>query len=296
LYGGGVESYTAKQLGKSGMPSPLQLSTFDFVSGVAFDSSGNLWAVVVPDLAEVVEFTPAQLKSLNANPSPTPAATITSTSTFTTMFTSLSGCTFDNQGNLWVVDHYHGSIDELSQAQLAAGSANVTPPVVITSPALDGPDFIAFDKDGNAWVSVNINSTIVKYSASQLTSSGTKSPEVVLSDDGSGSLSGPGQLAFDRNGDLWVPSFFTHTVLEYAKSQLTSSGNPSPKVKLRSAALMGPWGMVFDKSDNLVVMNYSDGSIVKFTAPQLKESGARKPKIVVTGPSVTFQITFGPKS
>jgi streptogramin lyase len=296
LYGGGVESYTSKQLRKSGMPTPLQLSTFDFVAGLAFDSSGNLWATVVPDLAEVVEFTPEQLKSLNVNPSPTPAATITSTSTFTTMYASPSGCTFDKQGNLWVVDYYHGSIDELSKEQLAAGSADVTPPVVITSPALDGPEFIAFDKDGNAWVSVNINSTIVKYSASQLTSGGTKSPEVVLSDDGSGSLNGPGQIAFDRGGNLWVPSFFTNTVLEYAKSQLTSSGKPAPRVKLRSAALLGPWGAVFDNSDNLVVMNYSDGTIVKFTAQQLKGSGQRKPKVIVAGPGMTFQITFGPRS
>jgi secreted PhoX family phosphatase len=130
--GTGIDSYTSKQIKKSGMPSPIHLSTFDFVPGLAFDKSKNLWVVV--DNEEVVEFTAAQLKNLKSDPSPTPSVVITGTSTFQ----SIDGCNFDQQGNLWVVDDFGHSIDELSKAQLAAGSANVTPAIVITSADLDG--------------------------------------------------------------------------------------------------------------------------------------------------------------
>ncbi len=124
--GTGIYSYTSKRLKKSGMPSPIHLSTFNYVSGLAFDKSNNVWVVV--DNNEVVEFTAAQLKNLKSNPSPTPSVVITGTSTFK----SIDGCNFDQHGNLWVVDDFGPSIDQLSQAQLAAGSGNVTPAIVIT--------------------------------------------------------------------------------------------------------------------------------------------------------------------
>ena len=61
----GIASYTSKQLKKSGMPTPRALSTYDQVSGLAFDKSHNLWAVIHFD--EVVKFTAAQLKNLYTN-------------------------------------------------------------------------------------------------------------------------------------------------------------------------------------------------------------------------------------
>ena len=106
----------------------------------------------------------------------------------------------------------------------------------------------------------------------------------MLSDDGSGtSLDEPGEIAFDQKGNLWVPNYGADTVVEYAKDQLTSSGNPAPTVKLSSAIFDEPLGAVFDSSGNLVVMNYYNGTIAKFTPKQLKASGAPVPKVSVTG-------------
>src|SRR5271156_5968649 len=68
--GGGIESYSTKQLKKSGMPTPIEISTYEDATGVAFDASGNLWAVVNQN--DIVEFTAAQLKDLKSDPSPTP--------------------------------------------------------------------------------------------------------------------------------------------------------------------------------------------------------------------------------
>lgn len=289
--GGGVDSFTSKQLKKSGMPSPIVLSTFTNTIGIAFDKSHNLWAVVDED--EVVRFTAAQLKKLKSAPSPTPGVIITSSSTFK----YIEGCNFDHQGNLWVVDSSNDSIDELSKAQLSAGSGNITPNIVIASSDLDGPNFVTFDTVGNAWVDNEGSSTIVEFTASQLTSGGSKSATVVLSDDGSGtSLRGPGQIAFDKAGNLWTPNSIG-TVVEYAKDLLTSSGNPAPTVKLTSAVFYDPFDAVFDSNGDLVVSNYGDGTIAKFSAKQLKTSGAPVPKVSVTETdSNNSEILFGPAS
>ena len=290
--GGGIESYTSKQLKKSGMPAPVEVSTFGFATGLAFDKSHNLWAVV--GSTRVVEFTAAQLKNLKHDSSPTPPVIITSTSTFN----DIGGCKFDQQGNLWVIDAGNDSIVELSKALLAAGSGNVTPTIILTSSDLDNPFFVTFDKAGNAWVDSEGGSKIAEFSASQLISGGSQSATVVLFDDGSGtSLDNPGEIAFDKEGNLWVPNNNSDTVVEYAKDQLTSSGNPAPMVKLNSAVFDEPLGTVFDSKGDLVVTNITNGTIAKFTPKQLKASGAPIPKVSVTGTETEpFQIIFGPAS
>ena len=146
-----------KQLKKSGTPTPLQLLTYPEVTGLAFDKSHNLWVVVPPD--EVVQFTAAQLKNLKNEQGPTPGVTITSTT-----FVYIYGCNFDHQGNLWVADYTNGSIDELSKAQLAAGSGAVTPAVVVKFSDPDGPNFVTFDKAGNAWVDGENDGTVGEFS------------------------------------------------------------------------------------------------------------------------------------
>ncbi|MGD0120462.1 MAG: hypothetical protein ABSD30_20530 [Candidatus Binatus sp.] len=290
--GGGVESYSTKQLKKSGMPTPIEVSTYEDATGVAFDASGNLWAVVNQN--DIVEFTAAQLKDLKSNPSPTPEVIITTTAGEGGLF----GCNFDPKGNLWVADADGDMILELSRTQLAAGSATgVTPAAFIYTIDFAFPAFITFDQDGNAWVVSQGTSRLVELTASQLTSGGTKTPAVVLTDDGSGSIDLPGEIAFDKKGDLWVPNFSSDTVVEFAKNQLASSGNPAPVVTLNSAVFDEPFGAVFDSKGDLVIMNYHNAKIAKFTAKQIKKSGSPAPKVTVTGTgTINYQIIFGPAS
>jgi hypothetical protein len=290
--GGGIASYTPAQLASNGTPMPINLNTYGFSSGLAFDKRHNLWAVV--DSTKVVGFSVSQLINLPNMTNPTPPEILTSSSTFN----SLYGCNFDHKGNLWVVDYSNNSIDEVSVAQLISGSADLTPAKVITFSHPAGPNFVTFDKAGNAWVDGESDDTIGKFSPSQLASGGPQTPTVLLSDDGSGtSLSAPGEIAFDKKGNLWVPNFSSGTVVEYAKHQLTSSGNPAPMVKLNSAVFGGPWGAAFDSKNDLAIMDYTSGTIAKFSPKQLKASGAPIPKVTVTGaPSENYQIIFGPAS
>ena len=289
---GVIESYASKQLKKSGMPMPIDLNTSGNARGIAFDKSKSLWAIIHPDHSEVVQFTAAQLKDLKHDPNPTPAVVI---STDSTVVKDLSGCNFDSQGNLWVADSANGSLDELSKAQLDAGSADdVTPNIIITSSDLEEASFVTFDKAGNAWVSDPGDDRIAEFSASQLTNGGSKSATVVLNTNLC-----PQELVFDKKGNLWVAGECSDTVVEFAHSQLASSGDPDPTVTL-SSAIFGddePTGAAFDSSGDLVVMNFNNGTIAKFTPKQLKANGAPVPEVSVTGSeSGNAQIVFGPSS
>jgi len=288
--GNGVEVFTSKQLQKSGAPEPLHLDSLPKATGLAFDKSRNLWAAII-DPDEVVRFTPAQLKHLKDNPDPTPGVIISVAS-------ASRGCNFDPQGNLWIADLENNSLEELSKAQLASGTGSPTPAVTITSADLDQPDFVTFDKAGNVWVTDAGLDKIVEFSSGQLSSGGSKSPNVILTDDGSGtSISSPGEIAFDKKGNLWVPNRGADTVVEYAKAQLTSSGNPAPTVKLISAVFDEPWGAAFDNKGDLIVVNSENGIIAKFASKQLKKSGAPIPEVTLTtGENDNFQIIFGPPS
>lgn len=266
----------------------------DEPTGVCFDGSKNLW--VTGFSSSVLKFTPAQLKNLTTTPEPVPVATIVSMS-----FGELDGCTFDKQGNLWVVDATAKGMHKISKSQLNAGGT-ILPALTITATAdLDFPNFAVFDKSGNLWVTSEDSSTIVEFAANQLKSSGDKTPAVILSDDGSGSIDEPGQAAFDGSGNLWVPNYGNSTVVMFKKSDLGSSGSPTPKITLMDASVMssdsldGPWGLTFRGKGALWVSNYSSGNISMFIPSQIKSSGAPVPKVFLKGAAIdAYQLTFGP--
>jgi sugar lactone lactonase YvrE len=286
---GGLASYTAPQLNKSGTPTPFYLSGYKFVFGFAFDRSRNLWACV--NHFEVVRYNYKQLKDLKDNSSPTPDVIITSMSSLNNIY----ACNFDRKGNLWVADIENNTLNEISKQQLTAGSGDITPVTIITLEGISIPTFIAFDRADNAWIADGGNSQLAEFSASELETGGTKSAAILLSDDGSGtSLSRPGQIVFDGRGNLWVPNFSSNTVIEYARADLAHSGSPMPRVKLNSAIFNEPIGAAFDGLGELVITNAYDGTISKFRANQLRASGAPTPKVVATGSDLPVLIAFGP--
>jgi sugar lactone lactonase YvrE len=295
---GAIKELRPGMLTKSAAPTPISITSGSLsdVGGIAFDKSGNLWATTFGTGDNtVLEFTKKQLNHLAKTPNPTAAATITSSS-----FSVILGCVFDTHGNLWLVDAGgNGSVHEISKAQLAMGSADITPAVTITSgTTLASPAFGAFDKTGNLWVSSLGTSSVVEYSVSQLTTSGDKAPSVIVQ---SSFLGEPGQLQFDSKGNLWVANEHDDIVVEFTKAQLASSGSPDPMVILSNPTagapnLATPWGLQFDSDGNLWVFNYTTGTIVKFKPAQLRASGSPLPKIVLSGlPLYSGQLTFGPR-
>ena len=258
--------------------------------GIAFDKANNAWITTGGDFVE--EFSAGQLKHLGTTPSPSPKATIA-----ITPMESMVGLAFDKGGNLWAADeHGGGAIHKLSKRQLAAGGADVTPAVSITSTSIGCPQFVSFDKAGNLWVSDECKNTIFEFKRNHLTASGNKTPDVAIS----GHMSDPGQMAFDTQGNLWVTSANDSKVVEFAKSTLSSSGSPTPGIILSSdgaspASLDDPFGLAFDASGDLWICNYNGNTVAEFSPAQIAASGNPAPIALIPGIfNEAYQITFGP--
>ena len=95
--------------------------------------------------------------------------------------------------------------------------------------------------------------------------SGHASPEVVVTKG----MAGPGGIAFDSSGDLWVANESGH-VVEYGRAELAKA-SPVPTVTLS----YGGGGLAFDPSGNLWVINGS--VVVEFTKAEIAKSGSPKP-------------------
>ena len=157
----------------------------------------------------------------------------------------------------------------------------------------------AFDAAGDLWVA-NGNSTIVEYPKSSLAQSGNPAPAVVLTSDGSNSISSPSGLVFDASGDLWATNSGNGpgagSVVEFTRSELAASASPTPAVTISSNGtnINGPYGLTFDSSGNLWVSNYNGNTVVEFAANQLGTSGATIPAVTLTMPGTVFPATCGP--
>ena len=89
-------------------------------------------------------------------------------------------------------------------------------------------------------------------------------------------------IAFDSSGDLWLGSGApTATVVEFAKSQLTRSGSPAPRVTMYLGLTTGqPEAVAFDPAGDLwvasLIISGETGTVLEFTKAQLAKSGPRR--------------------
>jgi len=300
--------YSTSQLASGTSAAPKVSLTAVASAALAFDGSGNLW---VAGDQQIAEYAPSQLA---ASGNPTAKVTLTTNDTSLISATSLA---FDAHGNLWVGNNNgsYSTIVEYTTSQLASSGSPV-PAVTLTTNngSLYGPNSLAFDHSGNLWVA-NLRETVppftvVEFSVSQLAASGSPIPAVTLTDDGKGSLSGPWGLAFDGAGNLWVANIGVDssngvigggTVVQFASSQLGSTGSPTPAITLTSSGtLTSPSALAFDAHANLWVEYFnivnSTGAVYEFTASQLEASGAPTPTVTISGnfPSVGTALAFVP--
>jgi hypothetical protein len=327
-----ILEYIPSQLAVQGVSTPVPARTWvghaiGAPNGLAFDAAGNLWVAmrnaksgggqIVP--ASLSEFTPAELSMPYVTaPDRTieisghiigPNATIQFTG-----FTDPAQLVFDTKGDLWLSDSGSNAVFEYTAAQLAVGSnvlIQMTPNIVLTSsPAFTGPVGIALDAAGDLWIANNGTTTIFEFNAASLpTAAGstvTLTPDVILSNDGNGSIQAPWALAFDTAGNLWSSNSATPFMLvEFAQSVLGTSGSPVPAVTISPAdvagnpSLISPAGIAFDNLGNLTAGNLSSPfGISLFSKAQIGASGAPVPDVFITGipgsTPPTAGIVFGP--
>jgi hypothetical protein len=306
-----VVEFTPSQLG-AGTAGPvphlmINSGVFGAPQGVTFDSSGNLWVIdggtvaaggnVAPAL---FEFSSAQLNQLDTNNSPTPNVTIRSAG-----FTFPQQAVFDSKGDLFVSDNGSNAVFVFTPAELGASNSDLTPSITITStPAFTGPLGITFDEAGDLWVANNASTTIFEFGAASLpTTSATVSltPNVILSDDGNGSIQAPWALVFDSSGDLWSSNANApNTVVKFSKASLAASGSPTPSVTLSptmvsgNATLSAPNGIAFDNLGDLAAISSATPfGVALFDHGQLTSGGAVAPDTFLVGVATTLNAPAG---
>ena len=309
-------------------PAPqvtLSSAAFGAVKGVTFDGRGDLWVIdsgtvstggtVAPAL---YEFTISQLAKLSTTSNPAPAVTIQSSS-----FVTPEEAAFDGFGDLLVTDSGGNAVYVFTPSQLSATSTTAIPASTITSStAFNGPVGIAFDGPGDLYVANNGGNTIYGFNASSLpnlngTSGGSSSsssiasialtPAVMLTNSGA-SIQSPWGLAFDGRGNLWSSNAgAAGTLVEFTRSQIATSGAPTPNITFSSVAvnsnqtLVAPEGVALDGYDDLATA--SSGApfgITGFAESQLVTGSTTgiTPDVFLIGSSTTLSapagVAFGP--
>jgi sugar lactone lactonase YvrE len=295
--------------------------SFGMPQGVTFDSSGNLWVMDPGALISgtatpaLLKFSAAQVNALGTTNSPEPMAIITSASL---AFPQQS--VFDSAGNQWVSDHNNNTILVFTAAQLAmTGTNDLTPAVVLSSESFNGPLGIVFDSSGNLWVANNgsvaitsttssaIGTSIVEFAKANLPtvpSTGqvtpALTPDITLTDDGSNSIQGPWELAFDSAGNLWSSNSNTpFTLVEFAKSSLGATGTPTPSITISPVSDMGTQtlnatnGLCFDNVGDIAATNAvnAPASAPFYKAPL--KSGMITPSTFLSGATTTLNAPAG---
>lgn len=215
---------------------------------------------------------------------------VTGAATVSNNATATSSVTFAKRGgsgNLWLPGCEKGT---------ARGGVNSYDPSTFDPSMTPSPAIIlsngtcaegaAFDAAGNLWIS-DYNLKISMYTPAQLATN--LSPSVVLTNpaDPTTSFNKPTDLAFDKNGNLWVANYLDSKLVEFTPSQLAASGSPVPSVVLSGTNLYQPGGLAFDGGGNLWVGYTSTGpgkagTVVKFLASSLANSGTLTPAADIT--------------
>ncbi|HEY6472700.1 MAG TPA: IPT/TIG domain-containing protein [Acidimicrobiales bacterium] len=280
--------YTPSQLASTGSPTPAVTissdgSSLDSPGSVAFDRSGDLWAL--NESGAIVEYTPSQLASSGA---PTPAVTISGNE-------SPYGLAFDGSGDLWVADSGKNTVIEYTPSQLES-SGSPTPTVTLSTDAsssIDSPSGVAFDSSGDLWVTNTNTYSLVEFTPSQLASSGAPTPAVTISPNAS-SLDGPYSLAFDAGGNLWVANAYSDGLVEYAPSQLAASGAPTPVNTIVGAAtgMSAPGGVVIEQAPTVTSVVPNAGPAAGGTTVTIHGTGFNYGSTVDFGPTAATSVTY----
>jgi hypothetical protein len=333
--GPNVLQFLDKQVGADGVVNSkpnliLNSSSPSFTSpqDPLFDTSGDLWVVDGGTAGAgegVFEFTQAQLQALRKTPNPTPAFAITN-SAGVPGFNFPQFAVFDAAGDLFVEDTGGNVIDAYTAMQLTTTSGTgLAPACVFTSTDFNGPLGAVFDSTGNLFVAQNGATTVVRINAADLSLTNAAcspgpvalTPEVILSSDTPAagtppSINGPWGLALDSSGDLWVSNeqlitpnnVAPGTVVEFAATDITASGTPTPVVTLTTTTvgtvdtIDDPQGIGFSAAGDLAVANDANSTISVFSSTQLTTGGNPVPKTLVSGANTKLAaptgLIFGP--
>ena len=150
--------------------SPALTQTgMDLTTGIALDSSGNIWVADVSH-NRILEFSPPFTDGQAA--SHVLGQSLFTTNGYATTQTGMNnpfGVAFDSSGNLWVADANNNRVLEFSPpftdgqaASHVLGQSDLTSGVYATTQTgMYLPTGVAFDSSGNIWVADALNNRIL---------------------------------------------------------------------------------------------------------------------------------------
>ncbi len=146
---------------------------------------------------------------------------------------------------------------------------------------------VAFDQDGNAWVSAG-SGEVRRFAAAGLGASGAKDPDITLtSPTMSAGLPGPGPIALDKEGNLWLGLVAQQKIIKITRAAYLAS-DATAAVELSGVALEALGAIAFDKMGNLFVG--ANDKLLRYDAARLGASTSAAPDRAITaikaGPSV----------
>lgn len=207
-----------------------------------------------------------------------------STSSHTTRFLVVS----DSGNNRVLFYNSPFSTDESASGVLGQGEFT-TAGSALTAATFNLPVSTAEDDSGNIYVSDNVNNRVLQFkppfSNGMSASLVIGQPDFVTgtantTQNGLGALAplrgGPGGLAFDGSGNLWVVDFGNNRILQYqppfathmnASLVLGQANFTSSAAATTSSGLNGPHLIAFDASGNLWVTDTFNNRALEFKPP-----------------------------
>jgi sugar lactone lactonase YvrE len=285
---------------------PIAANTMDSPFSVAVDSSSNLY-VADNGRCRVLQYKPPYTNGMSASAAIGEPDFVTQTCTDgASTLGYVMSIAIDGYGDLWVSDtssHIVEFVPPFStgmSATLVIGQTSLTSTAgcnqggaAPTASTICQAGGLAFDSSGDLWVSDTGNMRVLEFKPPFSTgmpaslelgqpSGATAFSTATINNGGisASTLYWPNKLAFDGDGNLWIPDSGNNRVLGYvppfsngmaATLEMGQSSGAaaftSHSVATSQSGLTDPIGVSFDTSGNMQVDDYANSRVMIFMPP-----------------------------
>lgn len=170
--------------------------------------------------------------------------------------------------------------------------------MAISSPDLDGTESLAFDAAGNLFAA---SGDVLRFNHDRLTANYTGAADAKIVHRSGPPIIGiitlPNNLAFDKDGALWITYFNSSSLIPLAPENQAVSDTIIPLVSINADVLALVEGLAFDESGNLWIPGRA-GEILSVAQGSLGVSGNLTAAVTLSSPAVAYAslLAFNPSA